>query len=163
MGLVKEIWREFFPKGLFEGKLQTEVFDHSFNDVRGIQNIILFGAILSLLLSAMGLFGLVSLNINARIRDFCVRKIFGAAIGDLSQRLFKRYLVIWGVASVLGGSLAYLAVKNFLDSFFAFHSGVGLIPLGSGLIVLLTVIGMTVSTQLWKVYKSNPSQILKSE
>lgn len=163
MDLVKKIWRNSFPKSLFEGKLQTEVFDNSFNDVRGVRNIILFGAILSVLLSAMGLFGLVSLNMNARIKDFCVRKIFGAAIGDLSQKLFKRYLISWAVAAVLGGSLGYLIVKNFLDSFFAFHSGVGLIPLGSGWLVLLAVIGLTVSSQLWKVYKANPSQILKSE
>ncbi len=163
MDLVKEIWRESFPRSLFEGKLQTEVFDNSFNDVRGVQNVILFGAILSVLLSAMGLFGLVSLNMNARIKDFCVRKIFGTAIGDLSQKLFKRYLIIWSIAAVLGSSVAYLIMQSFLDSFFAYHSGVGLIPLGSGLVVLLSVIGLTVSSQLWKVYKANPSQILKAE
>jgi len=84
--------------------------------------------------------GLVSLNLNARIKDFCVRKIFGAEIGDLSKKLLKRYLISWGVTSVLGGTLAYLAVKSFLDSFFAFHSGVGLIPLAIGLMVLLILV-----------------------
>ncbi|MFD2035038.1 ABC transporter permease [Belliella marina] len=163
MDLVKKNWREIFPNGLFEGKLQADVFENSIEDVRGVQNIILFGGILSMLLSAMGLFGLVSLNMNARIKDFCVRKIFGAGIGDLSIKLFKRYLISWLVASVLGGILAYLAVVNFLDYLFAFHSGVGLIPLATGLMVLLIVIGLTVSSQIWKVYKVNPSQILKSE
>ncbi|WP_194776851.1 ABC transporter permease [Pararhodonellum marinum] len=163
MDLVKKIWRDTFPKDLFEGKLQADVFYNSFEDVRGVQNIILFAALLSVLLSAMGLFGLVSLNMNARIKDFCIRKIFGAAISDLSKKLIYRYLISWGIASVLGGVLAYLTVKSFLDSFFAFHSGVGLIPLASGLIVLLIVIGMTVSSQIWKVYKANPSEILKSE
>jgi len=163
MDLVKKNWRESFPKGLFEGKLQADVFDFSFEDVRGVQNIILFGGILSVFLSAMGLFGLVSLNLKARIKDFCVRKIFGAEIGDLTKKLFKRYLISWGLASVLGGILAYLAVTGFLNSFFAFHSGVGLIPLGAGFMVLLIVIGLTVSSQLWKIYNANPSQILKSE
>ncbi|MGM0945259.1 MAG: ABC transporter permease [Bacteroidota bacterium] len=163
MDLVKKTWREFFPRGLFEGKLQTEVFDPSFRDVRGVQNVILFAAILSVLLSAMGLFGLVSLNMNARIKDYCVRKIFGAAIVDLSQKLFMRYLISWIIAAVLGGGIAYLIVKSFLDSFFAYHAGVGLVPIGSGVLVLLIVIGVTVSSQLWKVYYANPSQILKSE
>lgn len=151
MDQVKAIWRQFFPRSLFEGKLQTEVFDQSFRDVRGVQNVILFGAILSVLLSAMGLFGLVSLNMNSRIKDYCVRKIFGASIEHLSQKLFKRYLISWVIASVCGGSIAFLAVKNFLDSFFAYHSGVGFIPLGSGFGVLLAVIGLTVGLQLWKV------------
>lgn len=163
MDLVKKIWRESVPKGLFEGRLQADVFEHFFNNVRGVQNIILFGAILSVLLSAMGLFGLVSLNMNARIKDYCVRKIFGAEIGYLSRKLFKNYLISWLIAAVLGGSLAFLLVKTLLNSIFAFHSGVGLIPLLSGLVVLLIVIGLTVSSQLWKIYKANPSHILKSE
>lgn len=163
MDLVKKTWREFFPRSLYEGRLQAEVFEPSFRDVKGVQNVILFAAILSVLLSAMGLFGLVSLNMNARIKDYCVRKIFGAAIVDLSQKLFMRYLISWVIAAVLGGSIAFLMVKSFLDSFFAYHAGVGLVPIGSGLLVLLIVIGVTVSSQLWKVYKANPSQILKSE
>lgn len=163
MDLVKKEWRERFPKALFEGKLQADVFEYEFNDARGVQNIILFAAILAVLLSAMGLYGLVSLNMNSRIKDFCVRKVFGAATGDLSRKLFKRYLISWAVASVLGGGLAFIIVSTFLDSFFAFHSGVGFIPVASGLIFLLLVIGLTVSSQLWKVLRANPAQILKSE
>jgi ABC-type antimicrobial peptide transport system permease subunit len=163
MELVKGSFREVFPLGLFEGKLQADVFEFSFNDVRGVQNIILFSAILAVLLSAMGLFGLVSLNMSSRIKDFCIRKVFGAALGDLSKKLFKRYLISWGIASILGGVVSFLIVSAFLDSFFAFHSGVGLLPLASGILGLLLVIGVTVSSQLWKVHKANPSYILKSE
>lgn len=163
MDLVKKSWRESFPKGLFEGKLQADVFERDFNDTKGVQNILLFAAILAVLLSAMGLYGLVSLNMNSRIKDFCVRKVFGAATGDLSRKLFKRYLISWAIASVLGAGLAFFAVSSFLDSFFAFHSGVGLIPIGSSLVFLLLVIGLTVSSQLWKVLKANPATILKSE
>lgn len=163
MELVKGSFREIFPKALFEGKLQAEVFEFSFNDARGVQNIILFSAILAVLLSAMGLYGLVSLNMSSRIKDFCIRKVFGAEMGDLSKKLFRRYLISWGIASILGGVVSYLIVTVFLSSFFAFHSGVGLLPLSSGILGLLLVIGVTVSSQLWKVYKANPSYILKAE
>jgi len=163
MELVKVSFREIFPNGLFEGRLQADVFEFSFNDVRGVQNIILFSAILAVLLSAMGLYGLVSLNMSSRIKDFCIRKVFGAEMGDLSKKLFRRYLISWGIASVLGGVLSFVLVTSFLNNFFAFHSGVGLLPLASGVFSLLLVIGVTVSSQLWKVYKANPSYILKSE
>jgi ABC-type antimicrobial peptide transport system permease subunit len=163
MELVKVSFREIFPNGLFEGRLQADVFEFSFNDVRGVQNIILFSAILAVLLSAMGLYGLVSLNMSSRIKDFCIRKVFGAEMGDLSKKLFRRYLISWGIASVLGGVLSFVLVTSFLNNFFAFHSGVGLLPLASGILGLLLVIGVTVSSQLWKVYKANPSYILKSE
>jgi putative ABC transport system permease protein len=163
MDLVRKSWRESNPKGLFEGKLQADVFEREFNDVQGVQHIILFAAVLAVILAAMGLFGLVSLNMNSRIKDFCIRKVFGAALGDLSKKLFKRYLISWGIASVLGGVLSFVVVTIFLDSFFAFHSGVGLLALSSGILGLFLVIGLTVSSQIWKVHRANPANILKSE
>ncbi|GAA0879827.1 ABC transporter permease [Algoriphagus jejuensis] len=160
---VKKIWHETVPRGLFTGKLQTEVFDREFTDVNGVRNIILFSAVLAVILTALGLFGLVSLNMNSHVKDYCVRKVFGANIEDLSKKLFKRYLIIWGIASVLGSIFSFVIVSKFLDSFFAFNSGVGAVHLGSGLAILLLVIAGTVSSQVWKIVKANPATILKAE
>lgn len=160
---VKKIWHETIPRGLFEGKLQADVFRLEFDDVRGVRNIILFAGLLAVLLSGMGLFGLVSLNMSSRIKDFCVRKVFGADLTDISMKLMKRYLVIYCVAAVLGGAFSIVIISSFLDSFFAFHSGVGIVPIGSALLVLLIVILSTVASQIWKVMKVNPAVVLKSE
>jgi ABC-type antimicrobial peptide transport system permease subunit len=163
MAAVKKIWHETIPRGLFEGKLQTEVFDQEFLDVRGVQNIILFAAILAVLLASLGLFGLVSLNMTSDIKDYCVRKVFGAELGDLSKKMGKRYLIIWSIASVFGGAFSLLIISSFLDSFFAFHSGVGVFEIGLGLVILLVVIAVTVGSQIWKIVKANPATILKAE
>ena len=163
MNAVKKIWHETIPKGLFYGKLQKEVFENEFSDVQGVRNIILFSAILAVILAALGLFGLVSLNMTSHIKDYCIRKVFGADLGDISMKLFKRYLLIWGVAGILGGAFSILIISSFLDSFFAFHSGVGVFPIGTGLLLLLIVVAVTVGSQIWKIVKANPAVILKSE
>jgi ABC-type antimicrobial peptide transport system permease subunit len=163
MPTVKKIWYETIPRGLFEGKLQADVFRNEFEDVLGVQNILLFSAILSVLLSTMGLFGLVSLSMNSRIKDFCVRKVFGADLIDISYKLMKRYLIIWLVAAILGSIASVMLISAFLNSFFAFNSGVGIVPLGSALVILFAVITGTVASQIYKVMKVNPAIILKSE
>ncbi|MDR7129997.1 ABC-type antimicrobial peptide transport system permease subunit [Algoriphagus sp. 4150] len=163
MTSVKKIWHKTVPRGLFEGKLQTDVFDREAADVQGVSNIILFSAILAVILAALGLFGLVSLNMNSHIKDYCVRKVFGASPGNLSMKLARRYLIIWGIASVLGAGISVVLISAFMNSFFAFHSGVGLFPIGLGLVILLMVIGTTVSSQIWKIVKANPAAILKTE
>tara|TARA_R110002020_G_scaffold98363_5_gene234296 strand:- start:949 stop:2949 length:2001 start_codon:yes stop_codon:yes gene_type:complete len=163
MNAVKEIWHETVPRGLFQGKLQAEVFEREFSDVQGVRNIILFSAILAVILAALGLFGLVSLNMNSHIKDYCVRKVFGANVSDISMKLFKRYLIIWGVAGLLGGLFSIMIISSFLDSFFAFHSGVGVFPIGIGLLLLLLVVAGTVGAQIWKIVKANPATILKTE
>ncbi len=163
MEAVKKIWHETVPRGLFTGGLQAEVFDRETKDVKGVSTIILFSAILAVILAALGLFGLVSLNMNSHIKDYCVRKVFGANLGDLSMKLSKRYLIIWGIASLLGGGLSIYLISTFLNSFFAFHAGVGIIPLGFGMLVLLLVISVTVSTQIYKIDQTNPAGILQNE
>lgn len=163
MESVKKIWHETVPLGLFEGKLQTEVFEREIADVNGVAKLISFSATLSVILALLGLFGLVSLNMTAHIKDYCIRKVFGANIEDLSKKLLKRYLIIWGIAAVIGSVFSVFFISSFLDSFFAFHAGVGIIPLGFALIILLAVIFTTVASQIWKVVKANPAVILKSE
>ncbi|SIN70955.1 ABC transporter permease [Algoriphagus halophilus] len=163
MESVKKIWHETVPLGLFEGKLQTEVFEREIADVNGVAKLISFSATLSVILALLGLFGLVSLNMTAHIKDYCIRKVFGANIEDLSKKLLKRYLIIWSIAAGIGSVFSVFFISSFLDSFFAFHSGVGVIPLGFALIILLAVIFTTVASQIWKVVKANPAMILKSE
>ena len=163
METVKKIWHETVQLGLFEGKLQTEVFENEIADVNGVSKLISFSATLSVILALLGLFGLVSLNMTAHIKDYCIRKVFGANIEDLSKKLLKRYVIIWGIAAVIGSVFSVFFISSFLDSFFAFHSGVGMIPLGFTLFILLALILTTVASQIWKVIKANPAVILKSE
>ncbi len=160
---VKTIWHNKVEDGLYQGQLQSEVFDIYFEDFKGVSKMLIFTAILAILISAMGLFGLVSLNINARLKDFSIRKILGASIMHLAQKIFKKYLVLWIISCIIGGILAQLAISSLLNMVYAFHSGVGFITIASSTIILLLVIFLTVGSQVWKVKRNNPADTLKME
>lgn len=160
---VKEIWHETVANGLYAGMLQSDVFDDYFDDLNGVRNLLLFTSVLAIMLSAMGLFGLVSLNINARMKDFSIRKIMGAGLGELAKIIFKRYLILWLIAGTIGAALGSWAISGLLNSVFAFHSGVGPVTIITALLLLLLVIILTISSQVIKVKKDNPADTLKSE
>ncbi|MHA7128230.1 ABC transporter permease [Algoriphagus namhaensis] len=163
MSLVKSRWRELFPKDLFFGMWQEDVFETDIADAAGIQNILLFASLLCLILAAMGLYGLISLSLGARLKDYCVRKIYGAGNDSLAFGLFRAYLLLWAGSFLVGGTVAFYVVKGFLSSFFAFHAGIGLIPLGMSASVLLLVILVTGGVQFRKLKEANPAQILRTE
>lgn len=160
---VKTIWRNEVENGLYQGELQANVFDLYFEDFNGVSNMLIFTAILAILISAMGLFGLVSLNINARLKDYSIRKILGASLTHLAQKIFKKYLILWAISCVIGGLLAQMAITNLLDMVYAFHSGVSTLTTVIAIIILLLVILFTVGTQVWKVKRNNPADTLKME
>ncbi|MFT4741446.1 MAG: putative ABC transport system permease protein, partial [Marivirga sp.] len=149
--------------GLYQGELQSAVFDDYYEDLNGVSNMLIFTSILAIILSAMGLFGIVSLNINARMKDISIRKIMGASIGQLAQNIFKRYLLLWAIACVLGSALAGMIINLMLDTLFAFHSGTSALTIILAITILLAVITLTVGSQVLKVIRSNPTETLKME
>lgn len=160
---VKSIWQESVENDLYEGQQQVMVFEEFFTAMKGVSHILLFTATLAIILSAMGLFGLVSLNINARIKDFGIRKVMGATIGQLSRLVYQPIVILWLVGAVIGGGLSIFLVSKMLDMIYAYHAPVGYMPLVTAVVVLLVVIGTTIGFQILKLKKTNPADILRME
>ena len=142
---------------------QDSVFDGHFEEMDGIRNIMIFTASLSVLLAAMGLFGLVSLSISSRIKDFGIKKVLGAGMFELSKDVYKRFSIILGVAIVLGGTLSVFVIGMLLDSVYGYHEDIGAVPLTFSGLLLLTVAVLTINSQVLKVKKMNPAQTLRTE
>ncbi|MEQ8477053.1 ABC transporter permease [Fulvivirga sp.] len=160
---VKELWHKKVNNDIYQGIIQAEIFDMYFFEMKGLRNTMLFTATLAVILSAMGLFGLVSLNINNKMKDFGIRKILGATIFQLSKIIVKRIIILWVIGCSVGGVLGSMAIGALLDSVYSFHAGVGALPLLFGVSFLLIVILITVSLQLLKVKNSNPVDTLRME
>lgn len=160
---IKKEWMAQIDNEYYLGLPLNEVFDRYFNEMKDISYILIFTSILSIILASMGLFGLVSMNIEARLKDFGIRKIMGATTFELSKLISRRFIILWTLAAVFGGSLAYFAISGFLDLVYAYHPGLGIMPLVIALVVLFLVLLITVSGQIIRVEKSNPVNILKAE
>lgn len=160
---VKAIWQESVENDLYEGQQQASVFEEFYVAMEGVSRILLFTATLAIILSAMGLFGLVSLNINARIKDFGIRKVMGANISQISRLVYQPIAIIWLLGALIGGGLSIFLVSKMLDMIYAYHAPVGYGPLVTAVVILLTVIGITIGFQLHKLKNSNPVDILRIE
>lgn len=142
---------------------QNAVFDEHFKEMKGISNIMLFTASLAILLSAMGLFGLVSLSISSRQKDFSIKKVLGASLRQLSTDIYKRFMLILSLAIVIGGTVSVFLIGMLLDSAYGYHEKIGVIPLSLAGIILLAVAALTINTQVRNVRRMNPAETLRSE
>lgn len=142
---------------------QDSVFDSHFEEARGITSIMIFTASLSVLLAAMGLFGLVSLSISSRIKDFGIKKVLGAGMFELSKDVYKRFALIIGLAFILGSTFSILVIGILLDSVYGYHDAVGPIPLILSGLLLMAVAAFTINTQIIQVRRMNPANTLRTE
>ena len=122
-----------------------------------------FTATLAIILSCMGLFGLVSLNVATRMKEFSVRKVLGAGVASIFNGVNRQYIWILGISCVLGLPIAYFLVGNLLDTVYEYHMPMTVVPLVLAAVFLFTVAILTVSSQIYKVVVSNPVDALRQE
>lgn len=156
-------WAALFPEIPFEGGYQEDVWAGYYEATAIYERVWRAFAFMAVLLASLGLYGLVTLNVSGRAREFSIRKVLGAGVTNIAANILNQYVILFVVALSIGSPLSYMLIKFLLDSVYRDHMPVtfsGVTIAGSMLIFVLLV---TVSTQIRKVIKSNPVNGLKVE
>ncbi|MEQ8574579.1 MAG: FtsX-like permease family protein [Fulvivirga sp.] len=120
-------------------------------------------AYVTVFMAALGLFGLISLNVSGRVKEFSIKKVLGARVSHLGKNIMKDYMWLFTISIILGAPISYYLVEFFFDTVYTYHvpSNFGSV-LMSG-IILIVVLWTVVSILLVNVAKSNPVNGLKEE
>src|SRR5688572_16266411 len=114
-------WKEVFPYRLYNGYMMVAT-THEADDVnKNIMTMFSFLGIIALMLSATGLFTLVSLNIIKRTKEIGVRKVLGASIGNITRIINTEFFVILLLASAAGSVLGFYSVDALMDSIWDYY------------------------------------------
>lgn len=160
---LEQTWERLYSEIPFSAHFQSEVREGEFADMRGLRNILLFTASLAVLLSAMGLFGLVSLNISAKFKDFGIKKVLGASTVSLLRDVYRQFSFILLLAVVVGSVLAIKVVNLLLMTVYGEHTPVNVVPLGLAGILLLLIAAITINIQMRRVRLMNPAETLRRD
>jgi len=142
-----------FVDSLYSQKLQSE-------KILGILAN-LFGGI-AILISCMGLYGLVAYSAEQRTKEFGVRRVLGASISNIMALLSVSFLKMVFVAACIGVPSAYYLMNKWLTNF-EFRTSISL------QVILISIAGtavtafLTVSFQAYKAARANPVEALKYE
>ncbi len=114
---LASLYEEVNPNQDFTYKFVDEDIQALYTSDRRVVNIYTVFTLIALLISALGLLGISSYDIQLRIKEIGIRKISGATVSQIMQLLtrdFFRYLLI---AVVIACPLAALAVIKYLENF----------------------------------------------
>lgn len=119
-------------------------------------------AALALLLSAMGIYGLISNVVTERTRELGIRMALGSTLGGAVEVALRPGL-LWVLAGVATGAAASFALERFLKSFlWGVQPGdpMTLIGVGAGLLLATTLASLIPATRIARL---NPADTLRSE
>ncbi len=156
-------WAKLFPEIPFQGGHQQDVWTQYFFSVDRSQTFNMVIASIAVLLACLGLYGLVTLNVSGRVREFSIRKTLGAELKNITSIIVKQYVWLTAVALIIGAPISYLFTKAYLDMLFAYPMPMSLTGVTLSVFILIVVLLAVISTQVMKVSKSNPVDGLKVE
>jgi ABC-type antimicrobial peptide transport system permease subunit len=162
-GFMKEAWKKISPNTLYNGKSNDgNMYATAMINTNAVR-IFSFLGIIAVLMSATGLFALVSLNILKKMKEIGVRKILGASAGNIATVINKDFLIILVVASVLGGGLGYFMVDKMMDAIWEYYLPVNLVTLGICVSLLFIVAIVTVGYKTIVTAFMNPVNTLREQ
>lgn len=159
---LKNLYEELIGKGDFEYTfLENEIAD-MYKEDKQIANIYVTFAIIAILISCLGLFGLSLFDIQQRYREIALRKVNGAKIKEIIPLLLRKYGIILGICFLIATPVSYLIIQKYLEGF-ANKS-----PVSWWLFAMAALITAFVSfaTLIWQINKAariNPAAVLKGE
>tara|TARA_R110001592_G_scaffold10105_7_gene52705 strand:+ start:1167 stop:3746 length:2580 start_codon:yes stop_codon:yes gene_type:complete len=161
---VREAWGDVVKNKPYIGFLHSSIFNQATEDSRGLKNTMLFTATLATILAAMGIFGLASLSISSRMKDFGIKKVLGASLLQITKPVYIKFTIVLGIAVVIGSTLSVFIINMFLDTVYrSNHAPVSFIPLLFAAVILATVVFITISSQIGKVKKLNAAETLRMD
>lgn len=163
MSFVEETWKKLFPEMPFEGFYQETQTAEAAEISNGIKLVFVYVACMAIIISGMGLFALVSLNIIRRTKEIGIRKVLGASVMQIVRMMNSDFVILMMIASVIADLAGYFVFKALLDSIYKYHVNIGILALILANMTVL-VIGMaTIGTRVLHVARANPVNALKYE
>ena len=160
---VQKVWRSTTPNVPFSGFLQTDIVEKERYLNEGFKYVAYFLAVVTMLLSASGLFALVSLNITRRSKEVGMRKVLGASVAHIMRLIAKDFVYLLLGGFVFGSLIGYLIMHNIVFRYiFAYHPQIGPGAFAGALLILLFVCLVTVGYRIYSAAMRSPAMVIKN-
>jgi len=159
---VAKIWKEIYPDDDFDYQFYDESIAKYYESDEHTSRLLGWATGLAILISCLGLMGLVIYTANLRVKEIGIRKVLGASARQIVVLLSTELVMLVVIAFVIVTPLAWLAMHKWIQNFADRTPISWWIFALSGLGMLLAAL-FTLSFQTIKAAIANPVRSLRSE
>lgn len=156
------VWAKHFDPFPFEFSFLEEEYLSAYRQEQRMMKLLSTGCFVSIFLAAMGLLGIVGLQLNQRLKEISIRKVLGASLNNLYLVFGKKFLFIILIGLTGGILVSNLLINQWLENYpYHVNFSIGIVGITIG--VTVTIALVTIISQVFKVTRTNPVQYLKDE
>jgi putative ABC transport system permease protein len=150
------------PQYPIDIQFYDDQFEEAYRKERKTSVQITLFSLLAIVISLMGVFGLVTFETQYRKKEIGIRKVLGSTAGEIRWMFARKFVWIVSGCFLIATPLAWYGVKKWLESYPYQTPLYGWVfVLAFGIVLAITLI--TVTAQSWYVAALNPVSSLKNE
>lgn len=159
---LEEVLKKNNPAYPFEYTFVDDQFNQQFKTEMLISTLSRVFAILTIIISCLGLFGLAAYTAERRTKEIGIRKVLGASVSGITGLLSKDFIKLVCISTIIAYPLAWWAMHKWLQGY-AYRISISwwvFAVAGLGAIVIALI---TISFQSVKAALMNPVKSLRTE
>jgi len=159
---MKKIFAKYDPASPFNYSFMDEEYAQNFANEERMGKLISFFAVLAILISCLGIFGLSAFIAEQRTKEIGIRKVLGASVFGLWKLLSIDFVFLVLLSSVIATPIGYYCINNWIQNYtYSASLSIWIFIVAILGAVLITLI--TVSFQAVKAAVVNPIKSLRTE
>jgi ABC-type antimicrobial peptide transport system permease subunit len=159
---MQAAWKGIYPDVDFDYTFLDKKIENFYKSDQQLSTLLTWASAVAIIISCLGLLGLVIFITNNRIKEIGVRKILGATVLQIITLLSVNFVKLIAVAFVIAIPVAWWTTHNWLQNF-AYHTALSWwIFLLSG-IIMITAALLILSIRAGKAAMENPVKSLRTE
>lgn len=159
---INEKQVELSPNNVPQSAFLSDVLQSQYSNEQRIMEIFGVFAILAIILSCIGLSGVVMEVCRSRIKEIGIRKVNGAKIREVMIMINSNFFKSMIIAFVIAIPVAWYVLHQWLSSF-AYKTNLSLWIFTIAGVLALGIALLTVSWQSWRAATRNPVEALRYE
>ena len=159
---LEAVWTDLIPDREFSLSYLETDFSEMYEAEERTGNLTAYFAILAILISCLGLYGLVAYAVEQRKKEIGVRKVLGASVPKLFMLLAFDFSRLILVSLIFSLPLGWYLMSDWLETF-AYRVDLSPWILVISALIAIIITFLTVSYQSFKASMSNPVRALRTE
>jgi putative ABC transport system permease protein len=155
-------WKKMFPEKAFEFNFLDDQLTQQYANFQNFGMIIQSFTVIAVLISCLGVYGLVLFVVQRKVKEIGVRKVLGANVVGILRLIYTDFVWLIVIGFILGIPFSYYLINEWLENF-TYRSEISVFTYLISFTVVLVIVSVTISYQAIKASLTNPVKSLRSE
>lgn len=159
---VERSWRNNFPSLPYQYSFLDDDFNSQYKADQKRSKLFLAFSFLVLVITSLGILGLVAFTTRQKQKEISIRKVMGADTGHIVSLIAKSFLTLVLLSCLVAFPVAYYCMYRWLE-LFPYKTGIAAAPFFQSAGVVLSITILTVSFHTIRAALTNPVKNLRAE